>query len=134
MKFALKLWKGGICQKKFSEKFWGIGVFINMSIKSGVYNELPMWSDSFNEDEVNTINQFASSFKNPVKVIDSNGGFIDLYQRVYRDERRIVIKKMGEEYYVITHYNNQYLNSYKLNSLSELSNLPDLHLRNPLFE
>ena len=68
-----------------------------MSIKSGVYNELPSWSDSFNEDEVNTINQFASSFKNPVKVIESNGGVIDLYQRVYRgdDERRIVIKKMG---------------------------------------
>ena len=107
-----------------------------MSIKSGVYNELPSWSDSFNEDEVNTINQFASSFKNPVKVIESNGGVIDLYQRVYRgdDERRIVIKKMGEDYYIITHYNNQYLNSYKLDSLSELSNLPGLHLRNPLFE
>jgi len=110
-----------------------------MSIKSGIYNELPRWSDLFNEDEVNTINQFASSFKNPVKVIESdgaviNGGVINLYQQLYRDERRIVIKKMGEDYYVITHYNNQYLNSYKLNSLSELSNLPDLHLRNPLFE
>lgn len=106
-----------------------------MSIKSGVYHELPRWSDSFNKDEVGIINQFASSFKNPVKVIESIDGFIDLNQRVYRgnDERRIVIKKMGEDYYVITHYNNQYLNSYKLNSLSELYSLPDLRVRNPLF-
>ena len=106
-----------------------------MSIKTGVYNELPRWSDSFNKDEVGIINQFASSFKNPVKVIESNDGFIDLYQRVYRgnDERKIVIKKMGEDYYVITHYNNQYLNSYKLNSLSELYSLPDLRVRNQLF-
>lgn len=117
------------------QNFWKNLIFIGMSIKSGVYNKLPKWSDSFDEDEVGIINQFALSFKNPVKVIESDGGVINLYQRVYRgnDERRIVIKKMGEDYYVITHYNNQYLNSYKLNSLSELYNLPDLRMRNQLF-
>jgi len=120
-----------------------------MSIKTGVYNEAPFWSDSFSEDELNAINEFARSFKNPVKVIESDGGIVNLYQRIYggyqriyggqqrgyggSDERRIVIKKVEGDYYVITHHNNQYLNSYKLNSLSELYNLPDLHLRNQLF-
>jgi len=113
-----------------------------MSIKTGVYNEAPFWSDSFSEDELNAINEFARSFKNPVKVIESDGGIVNLYQRIYggqqrgyggSDERRIVIKKVEGDYYVITHHNNQYLNSYKLDSLSELFNLPDLHLRNQLF-
>ena len=122
--------------KNVFKNFWEKFIFIGMSIETGVHSEIPFWSDSFNEEEVNLIGQFSTSFKNPVKVIESDGGVINLYQRVYRgsDERKIVVKKMGDVYYVITHYNDQYLNSYKLESLSELYHLPDLRsVRHSLF-
>ena len=98
-----------------------------MPLESGVYRDLPNWSDSFNDEEVELINQYASSFQNPVKVVKSLDNYYNLFQKIYRgeDERRAIIKKTKNGYYVITHYNNQYLDSYKLDDLSELFNLPN---------
>ena len=97
-----------------------------MPIQSGVYRDLPSWSDSFNDGEIELINQFVSTFKSPINVNVSDGNTVDITQSIYRgnDERRMIVNKTKEGYYVITHYNNQYLNSYKLDDLSELSQLP----------
>jgi len=98
-----------------------------MPIQSGVYRDLPSWSDSFNDGEIELIKQFVSTFESPINMDVSDRNTVDITQSIYRgnDERRMIVKKTEEGYYVITHYNNQYLDSYKLDDLSELYQLPN---------
>ena len=98
-----------------------------MPIQSGVYRDLPSWSDSFNDGEIELIKQFVSTFESPINMDVSDRNTVDITQRIYRgnDERRMIIQKTKIGYFVITHYNNQYLNSYKLDDLSELYQLPN---------